>query len=245
MSDTITAADLYHARTRLIKSDFEAIARLVEGRSVLEVGSGTGRILKTLLGTDCPRLVGVERDIDKLRIAEKILGSDHRLKLIHGVFPDACPRKRFGRVLFAFNVFAEFLEVASRLRALQKARALLEPEGRIVLVNSVHEFGSWATTVAEHRFPIKDEQTGKWICSIECRRDQLRQLSRCRVTYSKEGGGHADVVDTYELALLTRNELLTLYEAADLTLAEEFGSYDLGPIGEKSEVMIHVLGAKR
>ena len=79
-------AELYDLRTRLIESDRESIRLLVGARTTLEVGCGTGRILGWLLECGATRVVGVDIDAEKLKIARSRLGDDSRVAFIHGDF---------------------------------------------------------------------------------------------------------------------------------------------------------------
>lgn len=245
----MNAAELYDQRTRRRTEDIGAYVRLLHGaRSVLEVGSGTGRVLAGL--HDVPRRVGVERSPEFHAIAQRRLGHESGVALINADFGTihhrSLPRGAdFDAVLFSFNVLSEFLSTEDRVAALRRAAGLLGPDGRIILDNDLPDFTSWARGDAAYEFVFHGECDGRpcdWQCQIRCERDLVAQLSNCEVRYVAMGVGHPEIVDSYRCALLTRGELLALFMAAGLRVVAEYGSFDLDPVDATSERVIHVLG---
>jgi SAM-dependent methyltransferase len=229
------SADLYDLRTQSIESDRESIG----ARTTLEVGCGTGRVVRWLLECGAPSVVGVDIDADKIAIAHSRFGADSRVALIHGDFLTEPIPGTYERVLFAFNVIAEFAQPEVRIRALKRASQLLTADGLIVVMAQMHDFEAFAKAVTRHEIYLRDAR-GNWRTTIECIRDEARQLSRCSVQYVGEQTQEV-VTDQYLVSLLTRNELLACYWAADLAVAAEYGSHRLDPLTEKSSELIHVL----
>ncbi len=239
---TINRALLYHLRTRRITSDLDAIAKLTrDSERLLEVGSGTGRIISHLAKTKNAHVVGLESDSLMHEVALSNCASHKNIELINISFCDFKTGSKYDCILFAFNVLTEFTDVQSRFQALRKARELLSPEGRIIVIYSLSDFADMARKNVRYSFNIEDLEFGKWKCTITCTRDFLSQISHCHVKYSQLGGGQLEVLDDYSSALLTRNELLALYLANGLTVTEEYGDYGLGPLNDSSTVNIHVL----
>jgi|GEM_PF-5731416 len=240
----LTVAQFYDARTNRVTSDFHAVRSLVKGaRNVLEVGSGTGRIVKDLLDKGIQRIVGVESDREKWNIAFTRYGKIPGVEMVNDDFLEFYSKERFDRILFAFNVLAEFIEIPNRVLAIKRAKSLLSENGRIVLLNFLHDFGTWQSPESHYEFPINDERIGNWKCSITCLRDVINQISRCKIVYSTPDSP-LQVTDKYSMALITRNELLTLFEAMDLEVSEEYGSLGLDPLTEGSDMMIHAVRQK-
>lgn len=242
--DSLRRAQLYDLRTRYIVEDLPAIATLIgQAATVLEVGCGTGRILsylsRQLPGT---QWLGIDLDKDKIEVArERLAVESPEVNLIQGDFLNYEGLPPADVVLLGFNVLAEFLGVATRIAALRRARTSLAPGGRIIVVCHAHNFADWSQRSKQHASRIWDDELGQWDVTIDCVRDLPRQSSVCSLTYV---GDTETVHDVYEVALLTRNELLASYEAAGLTLAQEYGDYHFGPLTEESTVWLHVLTAR-
>lgn len=242
--DSLRRAQLYDLRTRYIVEDLPAIASLIgQAATVLEVGCGTGRILSYLAqqqpGT---RWLGIDLDKDKIEVARQRLAVESpEVNLIQGDFLSYEGLPPVDVVLFGFNVLAEFLGVATRIAALRRACDSLAPGGRILVVCHAHNFADWGQRSKQHALRIWDDQLGQWDVTIDCVRDLPRQSSVCSLTYA---GDTETVHDVYEVALLTRNELLASYEAAGLNLTQEYGDYHFGPLTEESTVWLHVLTAR-
>ncbi|PQO28618.1 class I SAM-dependent methyltransferase [Bremerella cremea] len=242
--DSLRRAQLYDLRTRYIVDDLPAISSLIGSvTSALEVGCGTGRIL-SYLARQQPNVqwCGIDLDASKISVARQRLAVEGPgVKLVQGDFLSTEELPKVDAILFGFNVLAEFLGVATRIAALRKARATLAPGGRVIVVCHAHNFADWAQRSKQHASRIWDDQLGQWDLTIDCVRDLPRQSSVCSITYV---GETETVHDVYEVALLTRNELLAYYEAAGLTLTQEYGDYHFGPLTEESTVWLHVLAAR-
>jgi ubiquinone/menaquinone biosynthesis C-methylase UbiE len=233
-------AQLYDLRTANIRSDRFAIEKLIKpGTSVLEVGSGTGRILKWLTGRKHGRIVGVERRADFLKVAASKFSESQNIELVKSDFLKYRSKDPFENILFAFNVFAEFITIKQRVNALKHAKSLLAPHGQIILINSIPDFNDWSLAQKEHRFRI-GSGADSWEVLVQCHRDMSIQLSSCEVIYTNVQSRKI-IRDNYLSALITRNELLVTYQVAGLNLASEFGTYRLGILKKNSSVMIHVL----
>lgn len=242
----MTAAELYHIRTKRYQSDLLPLIALSEGvHSAFEVGCGSGRVLSAL--KHVRRLCGIDRDPAMIDIARRELSSEGRtdVTLVLGDFLEYSSDERFDVVIFAFDVLAEFLDVTSRLRALQGAAKMLCPGGRVIVASTMHDFASWSREEVTYRFQLEasNHLDSPWSCTIHCRRDQVFQLSRCLVTYTSANPDVAEVQDRYVNALITRGEFLALYHAASLRLVAEFGSNTLDQLRPDSDRIVHILKA--
>ena len=253
MDQVLSAAALYDLRTRGITSDLAAIVSLTRGLRVLEVGCGTGRVMRALLAAGCSRVVGVELDAEKCHFGQAALADvlvDGASEMVHGDFLSFDPQESFDIVLFSFNVFEEFTTVALRIAALKQAARLLskgggegkEDGGHVLLFNSAHDYEALAAREVDYAFSIGDQSDDNalWDVRINGTRDHLAQTSACAVRYCHRGSG-AVVMDHYVRSFITRNELLATYAAAGLRVDKEFGGYDFSPVSEESTVLIHLL----
>ncbi|RCS54183.1 class I SAM-dependent methyltransferase [Bremerella cremea] len=242
--ESVRRAQLYDLRTRYIVEDLPPFVTLIsQAATVLEVGCGTGRILGYLT-RQLPekQWLGIDLDQDKIDVARQRLGNEHaNVNLIQGDFLSYEDFPPVDAVLFGFNVLAEFLGVSTRIAALRKARTCLAPGGQVIVACYAHDFADWGLRNKQHASRIWDDQLGQWDVTIDCVRDLPRQSSVCSVTYTGES---ETIHDVYEVALLTRNELLAIYEAAGLVLTQEYGDYHFGPLTDESQVWLHVLTAR-
>lgn len=242
--ESVRRAQLYDLRTRYIVEDLPPFVTLIgQADTVLEVGCGTGRILG-YLARQLPgkQWFGIDLDQTKIDVAQQRLGSEYsEVNLLQEDFLSCKDLPTADAVLFGFNVLAEFLGVSTRIAALKQARNCLASGGRVIVVCYAHNFADWSLRNKQHASRIWDDQLGQWDVTIDCVRDLPRQTSVCSVTYMGES---ETIHDVYEVALLTRNELLASYEAAGLALTQEYGDYHFGPLTEESQVWLHVLTAR-
>ena len=236
-----TAAMLYDLRTANISSDLCAIATLTAGKSVLEVGCGTGRIIKALVNNGCPRIVGIECDEEKLRLAtgDPAIAKASGVSLYAADFLAYETNERFERVLFCFNVLCEFTDVQKRITVLKAASSLLVENGQIVVACAIEDFNSLAKERMTYTFTI-GEGAEAWDVRIDAQRRHIEQISDCVLLYKNRKTGE-EVCDRYTSSLLTRNELLATYSAAGLRVTAEYGGYDLSMLSCESKTLIHVL----
>lgn len=240
--EKLTAAHLYDARTRSISSDLHAIGMLTkEMHNVLEVGAGTGRIVDYLARHGACQVTGVEKDVEKAKIARKNTSRWHNTQILDEDFFNHCPKKKYDGILFTFNVFQELLEIEERIEALCRAGDMLTNNGRIILFNFLHDFAGWAAGEKKTELSIDSPAHGKWRCTITCKRNHARQVSSCEVVYKPEDSTQDVIIDRYSLALVTRNEMLLLFRLTGMRLLREYGSYTLEALTKDSDMMIHVL----
>ena len=242
-----TAADLYDLRTRHVSSDFPALEKLIApGSVVLEVGAGTGRVVRFLRTRGCD-VVAVERDREKIRILRERFGNDPRVRVVEADFGAGACSEKVDVVLFSFDVFSEFPRIEDRIAALTHAGELLRPNGAIILFNTVITRANELDTDAKFTFPIGDDVSGRYECEITCRRFPLQGVSRCAVRYRPiTTAGGVTVEDQFTRALLTRNEQLTLFALhPDVETSSELDAKTLAPVSDQTESIIHVLRKRR
>lgn len=231
----ITKADLYDLRTKSIE-DVAAIISLTKSHEkILEVGCGTGRILLALFEKGYKNICGVE--IDDIFYKKALSKLDGRqIRIYHTDFLDFDESEKYDKVLFTFNVFTEYLSIAQKLAALEKAKQLMADSGKIILSNLAHDFKGWSSKEITHNFDINDQ----WNCQIDCDRNLLHQTSACSVVYTNKHSKES-FHDHYKVSLITRNELLAMFRLLRLKVTGEYGSYSLDDISKTSDIMIHVL----
>jgi SAM-dependent methyltransferase len=135
----------FQARNRLIfEISRKLVSRLSPGYLVLEVGCGTGTVLKTLRQA-CPegKVVGMELWFDGLRFAQQ--RSDG--PLVQGDVRH-CP---FGKPFDLIGMFDVLEHIPEELETLSALRDALAPEGRLILTVPAHQYlWSYFDQAAQH-----------------------------------------------------------------------------------------------
>ena len=104
--------------------------------TLLEIGCGTGHILKSLSrSTDC-KLTGIDLSPEMLAIAKRKLPLE--INLHQADLADFNPDEKFDAVLLSY-VFT--LDFAKNEEHIKKVKQLLKPDGRIYVVD-FHKYGS-------------------------------------------------------------------------------------------------------
>ncbi len=237
------AAQLYDSRVRDLKTDIEFLKRFCEKSSILEVGCGTGRILRDIALSDSYRCVGVELDSDKLKICRERLNKTN-IELINTNFLTLTSSQigKFDRVLFSFNVLAEFLGPKIRRHALMVARSLLTEGGKIFITLPAPNDSVYLKPldVITKKFPHNGTD---WTATFTITRDLALRRSTILVNYTTSDNKY-EVADHYQNEYISREELIQHYQHLDLDLEEEFGDFEHRSQVTSSSEMIHILKVK-
>lgn len=105
------------------------------GDSILEIGCGTGRVLKPLLDTG-HEVTGVDISVEMLEIAEKKLKhhvDSGGVRLLHHNFIHSPLPKRYDMVLVTFYTFNYLLESQEQESFLANVYETVRPGGRIIM----------------------------------------------------------------------------------------------------------------
>ncbi|HEV8244996.1 MAG TPA: class I SAM-dependent methyltransferase [Polyangiaceae bacterium] len=128
----ISRAELYALTHRGTPGDVAFYRRACRGsRSVLELGSGFGRILAALVSPG-RRLVGIERDPGLLALARRALPRS-AAELICADMRSFELERKFARILIPYSGFFCLLTDADALSCLRAVRRHLAPGGRLLL----------------------------------------------------------------------------------------------------------------
>lgn len=115
---------------RYLSAERRRVKQTIQGGSVLEVGFGQGRVLELLIN-NCSSILGIEQS---QRLYDRLINKPMaaNIHLIHGNFLTFdFGGIEFDWILFAWNTFGNLAE--RRDAALEKALALLKPQGRVCL----------------------------------------------------------------------------------------------------------------
>ena len=131
-------AELYALTHRGNPGDVAFYGEVCRGaRSVLELGSGSGRLLSTLASAK-RQLVGLELDLELLALAKRNLRAlpltkKKSLRMVQADMRDFELAQRFERVLLPYNALYCLLGKRAALACFRAARRALEPGGILAL----------------------------------------------------------------------------------------------------------------
>jgi SAM-dependent methyltransferase len=190
-------AELYALTHRGNPGDVEHYVQLCRGAtSVLELGSGAGRMLYALAEAD-RTLFGLELDLGLLRLGRQAVAalpaSKRRgVRLVQGDMQQLELGRRFERVLLPYNALYCLLSLRGVERCFRGVRAALEPGG-------LFGFDVWnADRLGDDGLAPSDEDQAlaafehagrRWVAFERCRR--ARAAERLDVTYTYVPSGRA------------------------------------------------------
>ena len=213
--------------------------------SVLELGSGAGRLLTALASAE-RELVGLELDHALLRLARRNCGAlppakRRTLRIVRGDMRDFEVQQRFDRVLLPYNALYCLLGRREALSCFRAARRALAPGGILALDvwNAAPFRRHPARATSDAREPIVSlRHAGRtWDVFERSRVRSARQ--RLDVTYSyvpREGGvtRQIPIAQRYYLA----SELSELLRRAGFVVGARYGDFSRAPFDARSPQLI-------
>ena len=133
-------------------------------RALLDLGTGTGRMLE-MFGPDIARGLGIDLSADMLSLARARLdraGLKHCSVRQGDIYNLALPRDSFDVVIV--HQVLHFLEDGAR--ALREAARVLEPSGRLLVVDfAPHDLEFLREEHAHHRLGFAPETVSQWLAA--------------------------------------------------------------------------------
>jgi ubiquinone/menaquinone biosynthesis C-methylase UbiE/DNA-binding transcriptional ArsR family regulator len=151
-----------HAADEAVEAEIRAALADRPFRSLLDLGTGTGRMLE-LLGADIERGVGVDLSIDMLAFARARLdraGLRHCSVRQGDVYDLPLPRDSFDVVVI--HQVLHFLDDGAR--AVREAARVLRPQGRLLIVDfAPHDLEFLREEHAHRRLGFPPETVAQWM----------------------------------------------------------------------------------
>jgi SAM-dependent methyltransferase len=214
-------------------------------RSVLELGSGSGRMLLAL-ADGRRRLTGLELDPELLALAKRNLrtlspAKRNALRLVAGDMRDFECSELFERVLLPYNALYCLLTRRAALSCFRAARRALAVGGRLIL--DVWNAGPFhrqpAQVHVDEREPVVTLNLAGRTWDVFERSRVRRARQRLDVTYSylsRHGGA------SYEIPIAQRYylpaEVSELLESAGFLLEARYGDFSRARFGARSQQLI-------
>ncbi|MGI8642803.1 MAG: class I SAM-dependent methyltransferase, partial [Thermomicrobiales bacterium] len=216
------------------------------GDPVLEVGSGTGRVLAPLADAG-HRVTGLDASKPMLARARRRLVdvvSSGQVQLVEATFADVAnaPGGPFGLAIVALNGFLHANTATAQLALLREIGAALDPRGMLVLdvlnptpaalqaldLGVVHE-GSWQRP---------DRQIVAKFASRTISPAEQRIVTDLWYDHTAADGLVQRTVTRYAMRWVHRAELELMLELAGYAEWHIYGSYELDPFEDGSDRMV-------
>jgi SAM-dependent methyltransferase len=201
-------------------------------KSVLELGSGSGRLLTALAGAK-RELVGLELDPELLAFAKRNLralplAKRQSVRVLQADMRDFALPQRFERVLLPYNALYCLLSKRAALACFRAAHRALEPDGKLALdVWNAGPFQHSHTRAGmDDSAPIVSLRHAGRTWDVFERSRVRRAQQRLDVSYAyvpREGGS------TYQIPIAQRyylpTEISELLERAGFAVEARYGDY--------------------
>ena len=222
-------------------------ARSIGGK-VLELGTGTGRVLIPIarLGME---ITGVDSSTKMLarcraRLAEEPAEVRARAKLVQADMRELDLGERFSIALIPFRPFQHLIAVSDQIAALQGIHRHLEPGGRLVF----DVFNPHVRSLLEDRSDEREDTPEVGLpddCSFRrtagvAAVHMVDQYSEVELIYYVRGadGATQRLVHGFLMRWYWRYELEHLLERCGFCVKAEFGDYNRSPLTDESPEMI-------
>jgi ubiquinone/menaquinone biosynthesis C-methylase UbiE len=185
------------------------------GHNVLEIGCGTGRVLRALL-EDGRRVTGVDISDDMLRVAEaKLRGHlmSGKLVLKNHDFRQAPLQEKFERILVTFFTFNYLLTASEQQQFLRNVRQSLVANG-VVVIDLFYP--------QPLALPATSDQWQETVLPADGRQIALREKRRMVGNVEERIQIYAD--GTHKDEIVTRRCYITKTQAAALLVQADFQS---------------------
>ncbi|MBM3563173.1 MAG: class I SAM-dependent methyltransferase [Alphaproteobacteria bacterium] len=240
-----TAADLGDVEM------YKSFARRFGG-PVLEIGCGTGRVLKPIAD------MGIE--IDGIDVSEAMISILKSKIADISPMPNICLgdmrrielTKRYRLVTIPFRTLQHMITIEDKLQALAAAKNHLLDDGHLIFDVAFPNYESLAsgfgeeTLSAEWRAETKSDKFGRMFFRREgyCQKDQVMIGS---LIFRLLDGDNVlnEEIQPLQMHFFSFPEIEALCNSARLEIEEFYGSYDLKPFEENSTQMVFVVKASR
>jgi SAM-dependent methyltransferase len=228
----------------LYASELAALAPRA-GRSVLELGTGTGRLV-AFFARGGFETVGLDASPAMLALAERRTRGLQRLSLVRGDMRAPPLRGPFGLVVCSRDTFLHLQNAEDQLRTLRAARELLGAEGRLILdlPGPASDLADWepgARSFVQHWSQLRPD--GSRVSRLVSFEADLATQTQYVTDLYEEIAPDAVVRRTvveYPLRHVFPAELELLLERAGLQLQARLGGYAGEPFDAASERMVVV-----
>ncbi len=244
------AAYLYDRTHSSLGADVPLYTALATGAGgpVLELGCGTGRVLRGLVAAGLT-VCGVDAAPARLRRARARLGASAPVTLLHGDMRAVALPGPFGVVILARSVLGYVHEDAAAVALLRRVRGCLAPGGLVVIdqVNPIRLDGGMSIPERRPRAGWDPALAGHISVDTVEHVDARAGLLTIRDRYVLQWRNRRAMVatDTAVLRVYSLAELLDAIHAAGLHVRGVYGDYAFGPYRPDAERLVVLAGRHR
>ena len=244
----------YGAMKDQIDAPFYCELARQSGGPVLEIGCGTGRILRAIAregiaihGVDnsAPMLARLEENLalEKLEIRD-------RVSLHAGDMRNFRLNRKFPLVMIPFRPMQHMYTVADQVRALTSAKAHLQNDGILAFDVFYPKFERLPLRIGEEQLEAEwSPQPGTLIRRFFRKDsfDKIQQSFTVTFVYRVYRDGHlaSEEEETLSMSYFTYPHLRALFLLVGLEPIAEYGSFAKAPLDNDSEEMIFLLHSSR
>ncbi len=211
---------------------------------VLELGCGSGRVLRALEGLGLP-LAGIDPSPAMLAIARARLATETTLveARMEDLHPGLLPAERYWMAFSAINTFLHLPDAGAQLAALASIRSVVVDGGLLLLdlmAPDPHYLSSLdGRVMLEFSGTLPDgRRLDKWVARTHDLASQTIATTVLFDTTDPVSGALSRAADQYATRYIHRWELEHLLVRAGWELIALYGAYDLEPYRSESERMI-------
>jgi SAM-dependent methyltransferase len=238
---TVRFYDIIHEEYNPASKDFYINEILKAKGSVLEIGTGTGRIFSRGLAAGADTY-GIDiSEVMQSYLKEKINSKEHfRLKIADVRNFEFC--KKFKLIIAPFRIFSHLISVDDQLMALKCIREHLEEDGKFILdvfVPSLERIktGNEITLRIEHEY-----ERGKKLQWFDAAKpDYINQIQHVtfKFVWEQNDGIHEESAE-FPMRYYFRYELEHLIARSGLKLDKMYGDFQYNELVPSSDDMVCV-----
>jgi SAM-dependent methyltransferase len=242
MDEYETIAPFYDCEHDGFRDDIEFYINMLPPGSVLEVGSGTGRIAEAL-GDAGFQVVGVESSRAMLDRARARLEGRSGIQLIQGRMEDVALPHSVASAILPLNALWHAPDPEGQIRLLSAVRRALVPAGLLVIDLSnpftMADGGCQGEVRVRFRGTCEGHEVIGWSVAWDDRASQRLDLD---LTYDVTtlGGSIRRTSTRLALRYVYEPELTLMLRMAGFSVRGTYGSYDLEPYDAASPSLIVV-----
>jgi len=241
-----TVAELYDLRTRHLAADLPLILEIASrATSVLELGCGTGRVLRALEQAGISSLAGVDSSDGAVELARRLVP---RADVVRQRMQDLDLQRQFDLILIPFNTMELLPSMDDLLEALRRVGEHCRLGGELFIDTRPWTFeGESSAQPAPLRKlrQLSDPARGEVDVFFSSRRDTADRRSRCTMLYRwATPQGDVIVNDEYVVRPLTVDEVRLALASRGFSITWLRGDYRRADYDPRLHVQMNVLASR-